>query len=110
MKIFKTAILLFLLITAFWTGSLTGAKHAASGAASEKNSGNEQVKFWTCSMHPQIKLPKPGKCPLCGMDLIPLKSDTLSSDDNRPLIELSPYAEKLAEVRTLPVIRKFVSS
>ncbi len=27
-------------------------------------------KVWTCSMHPQIKLPKPGSCPLCNMKLI----------------------------------------
>ncbi|MCH8120716.1 MAG: hypothetical protein IIC00_13450 [Planctomycetes bacterium] len=26
-------------------------------------------KVWTCSMHPQIKLPKPGLCPLCNMKL-----------------------------------------
>ena len=26
---------------------------------------------WTCSMHPQIMLPEPGDCPICGMDLIP---------------------------------------
>ena len=27
---------------------------------------------WTCSMHPQIRLPSPGNCPLCGMKLIPI--------------------------------------
>jgi hypothetical protein len=27
-------------------------------------------KIWTCSMHPQIKLPKPGSCPVCNMKLI----------------------------------------
>ena len=27
-------------------------------------------KVWTCSMHPQIKLPKPGSCPVCNMKLI----------------------------------------
>ena len=27
-------------------------------------------KVWTCSMHPQIKLRKPGLCPLCNMKLI----------------------------------------
>ena len=26
----------------------------------------------TCSMHPQIRQPKPGKCPICGMDLVPV--------------------------------------
>jgi hypothetical protein len=28
-------------------------------------------KIWTCSMHPQVKVPKPGSCPLCNMKLIP---------------------------------------
>ncbi len=26
---------------------------------------------WTCSMHPQVRLPKPGSCPICNMRLIP---------------------------------------
>lgn len=26
----------------------------------------------TCSMHPQVRLPKGQKCPLCGMDLVPV--------------------------------------
>lgn len=28
---------------------------------------------WTCSMHPQVRLPGPGKCPICGMDLVPVE-------------------------------------
>lgn len=31
-------------------------------------------KVWTCSMHPQINLPKPGSCPICKMSLIPLST------------------------------------
>lgn len=27
---------------------------------------------YTCSMHPQVRLPKGQKCPLCGMDLVPV--------------------------------------
>ena len=30
------------------------------------------VKWWTCAMHMQVRLPRPGKCPLCGMKLIPV--------------------------------------
>ena len=41
----------------------------------EKNTKLAKVKptlqkVWTCSMHPQTKLPKPGLCPLCNMKLI----------------------------------------
>ena len=31
-----------------------------------------QGTIWTCAMHPQIRMEQPGKCPICGMDLIPL--------------------------------------
>jgi YHS domain-containing protein len=27
-------------------------------------------KSWTCSMHPQMRQPRPGKCPICAMDSI----------------------------------------
>ena len=47
--------------------------HDHSSAGSSKKA--EKVKWWTCSMHPQIKLPHPGKCPICFMDLIPVTSD-----------------------------------
>ncbi len=45
----------------------------------EKNAKLSKVKptlqkVWTCSMHPQIKLPKPGLCPICNMNLIPVST------------------------------------
>lgn len=27
------------------------------------------MKTYTCSMHPEVKSDKPGKCPKCGMEL-----------------------------------------
>jgi hypothetical protein len=29
------------------------------------------VTTYTCPMHPEIERPSPGKCPKCGMDLVP---------------------------------------
>ncbi|HEX6975640.1 MAG TPA: efflux RND transporter periplasmic adaptor subunit [Vicinamibacterales bacterium] len=29
---------------------------------------------WTCPMHPEVREPKPGRCPKCGMDLVPASS------------------------------------
>lgn len=31
-------------------------------------------EVWTCSMHPGVRLPQPGKCPICEMPLIPAGS------------------------------------
>jgi Cu(I)/Ag(I) efflux system membrane fusion protein len=30
------------------------------------------VEYYTCSMHPFVRAKAPGKCPVCGMDLIPV--------------------------------------
>jgi len=56
-------------------------------------------------MHPQIKLPKPGKCPICFMDLIPL--DVGGDDDLGPgTLVLSEAAAALAEIQTAVVERR----
>ncbi|MDQ7783100.1 MAG: efflux RND transporter periplasmic adaptor subunit [Desulfomonilaceae bacterium] len=63
--------------------------------------------IWTCSMHPQIRLPKPGKCPICFMDLIPLTSeDTDSSTAGLTTYTMSETAKRLAEVETDVVKRE----
>lgn len=37
-------------------------------------------QVYTCAMHPQIRQAKPGKCPICGMDLVPA---TQKAETNR---------------------------
>ncbi len=56
--------------------------------------------LWTCAMHPQIKLPHPGKCPICFMDLIPLETGGEQSDVGLAQYPMSVAAKKLAEVET----------
>ena len=43
-----------------------------------KSEKKEAVKIYTCSMHPEVKSNKPGKCPKCGMDLIEKKQSIYS--------------------------------
>jgi RND family efflux transporter MFP subunit len=30
------------------------------------------VDYYTCTMHPSVRAEQPGKCPICGMDLVPV--------------------------------------
>lgn len=59
---------------------------------------SSKATIWTCSMHPQIRKSEPGKCPICGMDLIPLAEDTSTGDPME--IKMSPTAMQLANVQT----------
>ena len=68
----------------------------------------DESGVWTCSMHPQIRQDKPGKCPICGMDLIPLKKNVISGGDavsDPDAIRLSDEAMALADVQTTRVSR-----
>jgi Cu(I)/Ag(I) efflux system membrane fusion protein len=82
-----------------WLGGLGGEPQPAPAAAT--SAGKAQI--WTCSMHPQIQLPEPGKCPICGMDLIPLESSDQPASEF--VVELSERAKHLAQIRTAPVER-----
>src|ERR1700676_992683 len=31
------------------------------------------VDYWTCTMHPSVHAEAAGKCPICGMDLVPIR-------------------------------------
>jgi Cu(I)/Ag(I) efflux system membrane fusion protein len=67
---------------------------------------NTETKLWTCSMHPQIRMEKPGKCPICGMTLIPVETSSNNSEniaDNE--IVMTPEAIQLANIQTTIVER-----
>ena len=64
---------------------------------------------WTCSMHPQIIKDGPGKCPLCGMELIPLKTGGTKKTGLRQLV-VSPAARALMNVQVMPVEHRVVEA
>lgn len=69
----------------------------------------DETGVWTCSMHPQIRQDKPGKCPICAMDLIPVRksSDGNGSESSDPnAIRLSEEAAALADVQTSRVSKE----
>lgn len=45
---------------------------AASCSKQSDGSANGNVDYWTCTMHPSVHAAKPGKCPICGMELVPV--------------------------------------
>ncbi len=99
-----------LIITAFVIGRFSGGggshDHVQNSDAAVSSS-TQETTIWTCSMHPQIRQPKPGKCPICGMTLIPVSSSGDDKQGPREL-KLTESARKLAEIEVAPVERKSV--
>ena len=70
------------------------------------------ANVWTCSMHPQVRLPNPGKCPICSMPLVPAAMPKKSADTNtggEPMLELSEHARAMASVETVAIERRRLS-
>ncbi len=66
------AVALGFLLRGWWAPTPGG------GPAQVSETEEAYAVEWTCSMHPQVRQPKPGLCPLCAMDLIPVAQEPLS--------------------------------
>ncbi len=106
----KTAVIIALVAAALIVGyTVRGFRGTADSSVDTAGSeGQGAQKWWTCSMHPQIRQPKPGKCPICLMDLIPVSSG--GSEIGERQISFSREALKLMELETSVVERKFVTA
>src|ERR1700692_786151 len=60
--------------------------------------------YWICAMHPSVHSQKPGKCPICGMDLIPVthrKEESSKTDEFMvPIQRQQQTGVTYAEVRS----------
>lgn len=75
--------------------------------AGETETAGRKIQFWTCPMHSQIKLPDPGQCPICFMDLTPVYEDAEEEDTAR--ITLTETARNLAAIETAAVAHRELS-
>ncbi len=102
----KEIKLLLIFVIAVVMLSCGGAeqKSAESNTHTHESAQKDEKKSetWTCSMHPNVRQPEKGKCPICAMDLIPL-TDEDSGD--APVLKLSNRAAALAEIETYTVAK-----
>jgi Cu(I)/Ag(I) efflux system membrane fusion protein len=81
-------------------------KHESKKAPHE-TTGEEEILYWTCSMHPEIKSDEEGNCPICGMNLIPVKKGhEHGGDDDGAYLYLKERDIALAGVKTVPALKK----
>lgn len=66
----------------------------------------DSTVYYTCSMHPQIMQDKPGKCPICGMELISVtKTKTATVDE----IKLSDQQIQLGAIHSDTISKSTIS-
>ena len=79
--------------------------HPSDKKNDKQQTAETKKQIWTCSMHPQIRLDHPGKCPICGMDLILLNQGGGEKVDSNA-VHFSKEAAELANVSTMIVSRQ----
>ncbi len=99
-------LILAILIIGIAFGRLSKNDSTAPTSTESADSAPEKEELWTCSMHPQIKQNKPGLCPICAMELVPLNSNSSDDEQLEPdEIALSQSAVALASIQTTKVER-----
>jgi len=107
-RMIRWAVTIAIVVIAFRLGHMLAsrpAQHAAESPASQKSA---TAQVWTCSMHPQIRQPGPGRCPICGMDLVPAMP-TSSEPVGPRRFATTPESLALLDIETAPVERRYVA-
>jgi RND family efflux transporter MFP subunit len=92
-KLFVQRTALLIMLPALLFGAASCSKHSATGKPSN-------VDYYTCTMHPSVRAAKLGKCPICGMDLVPVMK---KSGDETPVEASSSETQQAkAEAKTSP--------
>ncbi len=58
----------------------------------------DTIAYYTCPMHPSIHASQPGACPICGMDLVPVRQQELESG----VVLVDPVRQQKIGVRIEP--------
>jgi membrane fusion protein, copper/silver efflux system len=95
----------FCLLAGFLIFFITNKINSPSTNQEIKTSAHQHINTstYTCSMRPQIRQNEPGKCPICGMDLIPLAQKPEKGESSPFIHTMSPEAIALANVQTQKV-------
>lgn len=88
------------LIALLGVAQRVGWIQAASQSAATTSAGGKKEVF-TCPMHPQIRQPTAGRCPICGMALVPASQKGGNLDQLAVTIE--PAQRRLANIQTAKV-------
>ncbi|MCI0694248.1 efflux RND transporter periplasmic adaptor subunit [candidate division KSB1 bacterium] len=69
-------------------------------AEHEGHGQENEIDYYTCTMHPSVKSKEPGKCPICSMDLVPvMKKAKVDTGKVDLTFSVSPVKQQLIGVK-----------
>jgi Cu(I)/Ag(I) efflux system membrane fusion protein len=86
-------------LVAWFAGEPTASSSTMAPSPPPSGEAVPDVDHYTCSMHPSVKEAAPGKCPICGMDLVPVTRE----QQQEGVVTIDDSRRQLIGVRTEPV-------
>lgn len=112
----SAVLALVLIVVAFIVGlrlgnpsqpTATSPHNGSENASTDSGSTDSESLIYTCSMHPSVRLPDPdAKCPICFMDLIPVREGDSGDPNTLVLSESETIAARVETTR----VSRFVPS
>jgi Cu(I)/Ag(I) efflux system membrane fusion protein len=105
-------VLLVGMLLGYWLrpggdGTVPDHMHVQAAVMDEGLGDTTQTDLFVCPMMCVPPQAKPGNCPVCGMELI---STPKGEDSGLARVSLAPETVRLAQIRVVPVERKYVSA
>jgi membrane fusion protein, copper/silver efflux system len=98
-------MLLGVAAAAVWISSRDADNRTPGEAPVDQHAQDEDVAYYTCTMHNSVQQPSPGKCPICGMELTPVRKEDVSTGT----IVVDEVRRQQIGVRTSAVERRNIS-
>lgn len=96
----KIPIIILAVLLALSIGYNFLGKSSVGNSETTQSGGEDEKQLWTCGMHPNVILDHPGICPICEMNLVPLKADKNKKSGE---ISIDPVVSQNIGVRTANV-------
>jgi membrane fusion protein, copper/silver efflux system len=101
-RMFLIAVLVAAFAAGGWWLASTRAPHKHQ---LEPRTDAQGKVYYTCAMHPQVRQDGPGKCPICGMELIEKTEQPAAAATGSDHVQIDPRVAQNLGIRTAPVQR-----
>jgi len=83
--------------------AVPSARHAVLDFFGLKTHTADADVYFTCPMHPEIRLPQLGDCPICGMSLVAKVAKQAGDDESSGIVSVTAQQRQLTGVTVSPV-------